>query len=133
MAHVGVLKALEENSIPIDYITGTSIGALVGGMYAAGYSPNEIERLLTGDEFKQLAVGEIADQYVYYFRKPMPSASWVTIKFSSLSNFLETSIPTSFINPAALDLELMNYLDEASGASNYQFDSLFVPVSLRSL
>lgn len=127
MAHVGVLKALEENAIPIDYITGTSIGALVGGMYAAGYSPKQIEEVLTSDEFKQVALGEIEDRYVYYFRKPMPNASWVTIKFSSLSNFLETSIPTSFINPAALDLELMQLLDEASAASNYTFDSLFIP------
>ena len=127
MAHVGVLKALEENGIPIDYITGTSIGALVGGMYAAGYSPEQIEAILTSERFKKLALGDVEDKYIYYFRKPMPTASWVTIKFSSLSNFLETSIPTSFINPAALDLELMRLLDEASSASNYDFDSLFVP------
>ena len=48
-AHVGVLKALEENSIPIDYITGTSSGALVGGLYAAGYSPDEIEQHLPAE------------------------------------------------------------------------------------
>lgn len=127
MAHVGVLKALEENNIPIDYITGTSIGALVGGLYAAGYSPTQIELMLTSEEFRQLALGEIEDKYVYYFRKPMPNASWIGIKFSSLSSFLETSIPTSFINPAALDLELMHMLDEASAVSNYKFDSLFIP------
>ena len=39
MAHIGVIKALEENNIPIDYITGTSAGALVGSMYASGKSP----------------------------------------------------------------------------------------------
>jgi NTE family protein len=127
MAHIGVLKALEENSIPIDFIAGTSIGALVGGMYAAGYSPSEIERMLTSEEFKQMALGEVEDEYIYYFRKPASNASWITIKFSSLSSFLETSIPTSFINPAALDLELMKHLDPASQASNYDFDSLFVP------
>ena len=49
MAHVGVLKALEENSIPIDYITGTSIGALVGGLYSAGYSPTHIEQRVTSE------------------------------------------------------------------------------------
>jgi len=43
LAHIGVLKALEERGIPIHYITGTSAGALVGSMYAAGYSPEEIE------------------------------------------------------------------------------------------
>jgi NTE family protein len=45
-AHVGVLKALEELNIPIDYIAGTSMGAIIGGFYAAGYSAAEIERIL---------------------------------------------------------------------------------------
>ncbi|MGS0691285.1 patatin-like phospholipase family protein [Shewanella sp. 0m-4] len=45
-AHIGVLKVLEEKQIPIDYITGTSIGAYVGGMYALGYSAAEIEAIM---------------------------------------------------------------------------------------
>src|SRR6185503_10631675 len=44
VAHVGVLKALEELHIPVDYIAGTSMGAVVGGLYASGMSPEEIER-----------------------------------------------------------------------------------------
>ena len=40
--HVGVLEALEENGIPIDYVAGTSMGAIVAGMYAAGYSPKQM-------------------------------------------------------------------------------------------
>jgi len=40
MAHVGVLKVLEEVGMPIDYIGGTSMGSIVGGFYAAGYSAN---------------------------------------------------------------------------------------------
>jgi NTE family protein len=43
VAHIGVLKALEERGIPIDYIAGTSAGSLVGSLYACGYSPEEIE------------------------------------------------------------------------------------------
>mgnify|MGYP005628292009 CR=1 FL=1 len=50
-AHIGVLKALEENDIPIDYITGTSAGALIGSMYAVGYSPKEIEAFVFASEF----------------------------------------------------------------------------------
>ncbi|WP_241537764.1 patatin-like phospholipase family protein, partial [Vibrio vulnificus] len=42
-AHIGVLKALEEMQIPVDYITGTSMGAYVGGLYATGMSADEIE------------------------------------------------------------------------------------------
>jgi len=45
-AHVGVLKALEELNVPVDYIAGTSVGAIIGGFYAAGYSVGEIEQLL---------------------------------------------------------------------------------------
>jgi NTE family protein len=45
-AHVGVLKALEELHVPIDYIAGTSMGAIVGALYASGKSPEEIEQIL---------------------------------------------------------------------------------------
>ena len=45
-AHVGVLKALEELQVPVDYIAGTSMGAIIGGLYAAGYSAAEIETIL---------------------------------------------------------------------------------------
>ena len=46
-AHIGVLKVLEENRIPIDYIAGTSMGAIVGGLYASGMSPDELETLIS--------------------------------------------------------------------------------------
>jgi NTE family protein len=45
-AHVGVIKALEELNVPIDYIAGTSMGAIIGGIYAAGYSADELEQVL---------------------------------------------------------------------------------------
>lgn len=45
LAHIGVIKALEENNIVIDYIAGSSIGALVGGLYASGLSIGEIEKI----------------------------------------------------------------------------------------
>ena len=41
ITHIGVIKALEEHGIPIDYVAGTSMGAIVGGMYASGMSPEE--------------------------------------------------------------------------------------------
>lgn len=45
-AHIGVLKALEEMNIPVDIITGTSMGAYVGGLYATGMSADEIESFI---------------------------------------------------------------------------------------
>ena len=53
-AHIGVLKVLEENKIPIDYVVGTSIGSIVGGMYSVGYTPDEIENILLNINFSNI-------------------------------------------------------------------------------
>ena len=52
-AHVGVLKVLEENRIPIDIVVGTSMGSFVGGLYVAGKTPQEIEEMLTTTDWKE--------------------------------------------------------------------------------
>lgn len=54
VAHIGVLKVLEEAGIPIDYVAGTSMGALVGALYSIGYSPNEIDSLVALQDWQQL-------------------------------------------------------------------------------
>ncbi len=53
-AHIGVLKILEREHVPIDCITGTSMGAIVGGLYAAGYKADEIEAVLRGIDWKDM-------------------------------------------------------------------------------
>ncbi|MFT3739383.1 MAG: patatin-like phospholipase family protein [Breznakibacter sp.] len=68
-AHVGVLKVLEQEGIPIDMVVGTSIGAVVGGMYAIGYSPAEIEEMVKGEDWKLLLTDEIPrTESSYYIR-----------------------------------------------------------------
>jgi NTE family protein len=51
-AHIGVLKVLEENHVPVDAIAGTSMGAVVGGLYASGLSAKEIERVMTSVDWQ---------------------------------------------------------------------------------
>lgn len=46
-SHIGVLKYLEEMGIPIDYAAGTSMGSIIGGFYAMGYSPDELTQLIS--------------------------------------------------------------------------------------
>ena len=72
-AHIGVIKALEENNIPIDYITGTSIGAIIGSLYAMGYSPEEMLELMLSKEFSYWQTGTVEEQYTYYFKEPYPT------------------------------------------------------------
>lgn len=59
IAHIGVLKILEEVGMPIDYIGGTSMGSIVGGLYAAGYSADELEEIVTELDWEYLFTDEI--------------------------------------------------------------------------
>jgi len=68
-AHVGVLKVLEELRIPIDSIAGTSMGAIVGGMYASGMSPAEIEQFLASTDWNELFTDDTQRQDVGFRRK----------------------------------------------------------------
>ena len=53
-AHIGVLRVLEANRVPIDFIAGTSAGAIIGGLYAAGLSPDEIETAVAGIDWNDM-------------------------------------------------------------------------------
>lgn len=126
LAHIGVLKALEDKGIPIDYITGTSAGALIGSLYASGYSPAQIEEFVKSEYFRNLAYGNIDSKYLYYFKKKEDNPSWITFKMSLDSAFI-TNIPTNLISPIPLDFGMMQMLAAPSAAASYNFDSLFVP------
>lgn len=128
IAHIGVLKALEENNIPIDYITGTSIGALIGSLYAIGYSPDQIEKIVKTESFRNWSQGIIDQQFAYYFKRGEDNASWIIYPLSldSTSTIIST-LPTNLISPVAMDFGMMEITGGAIAASNYNFDSLFVP------
>lgn len=55
IAHVGVLKVLEQENIPVRYVAGTSVGALIGAAYCSGVSPEELEQIATRVRFKHFA------------------------------------------------------------------------------
>lgn len=53
-AHIGVIKYIEEMGIPIDYVAGTSMGSIVGGLYALGYSSEEMLRIISSVDWNKL-------------------------------------------------------------------------------
>ncbi len=126
MAHIGVLKALEENNIPIDYITGTSIGSLIGAYYAIGYSPEQIEKMVKTSFFQNAAKGDLNYQYGYYFKKRNTYGSWLTFRIDPNDEVLK-NLPTNVINSIPIDYFLMETFAAASARANYNFDSLLVP------
>ena len=126
IAHIGVLKALEENDIPVDYITSTSIGAIVGGMYAIGMSPDEMIRFLKSEDFKQLTTSEAATKNQYFYFRPELNPEIIGFDFDP-TNISLFRLPTQLIPPHETNYALLALCAQASAACRGNFDSLFVP------
>ena len=78
--HIGVMKALEENGIPVDYVSGTSMGSIIAGLYAIGYTPDEMAEVFKSDQIKYWMSGKIKPQYIYYFRQKQPNGAMVALR-----------------------------------------------------
>lgn len=128
-AHIGVIKAFEENEIPIDYITGTSIGAIIGSLYAMGYTPDEMLQLMLSKEFGYWQTGTVEDDYMYYFRKPDPTPEMAhfSIDMSDSLQIKTNFLPQSLINPIQMNQAFMALYAQATAKAAWNFDNLFVP------
>ena len=128
-AHIGVIKAFEENEIPIDYITGTSIGAIIGSLYAMGYTPDEMLQLMLSKEFGYWQTGTVEDDYMYYFRKPDPTPEMAhfSIDMSDSLQIKTNFLPQSLINPIQMNQAFMALYAQATANAAWNFDNLFVP------
>jgi NTE family protein len=125
-AHIGVIRALEKNHIPIDYIAGTSIGAIIASLYAVGYTPDEMEKLMDSEDFKRWASGVMDEQYVYFYRKEDPNSSWVSLDVNFKKKFT-SQLPSNLISPYEMDFALMQILAPGAAACNYDFNNLVIP------
>ncbi len=68
-AYIGMLKVFQEVGLPIDYIGGTSIGSIMGGLYAIGYSPDEIQKMVEKQDWEPLLRDEIPRKFIAYEEK----------------------------------------------------------------
>ena len=127
LAHIGVIRALEENNIPIDYITGTSMGAIIGGLYAAGYSPDEMETLFKSENFKLWSKGIIPPKYVYYFKQLDENPSFIDLDFARKKDKMQLALPTNIIPEGQIDFAFMELFSPTNAVSENNFDQLFVP------
>lgn len=125
-SHIGVLKALEDYDIPIDYITGTSAGALIGGLYASGYSPYQIEEIVLSESFEVISQGDIESEYKYYIEDADEDAGLFSLHLSK-DSILQKALPTNLLNATFLDLKMMSLLGLNPAITHRTFDSLYVP------
>lgn len=130
LTHIGIIRALEENNIPIDYITGTSMGAIIGSLYAMGYSADDMEALLSSEDFKRWYSGKVEEKYIYYFKKNPPTPEFFNIRMSfkdSLKIAKPQLLPTSIVDPIQMNLAFIDLFARSTAASGGNFDNLFVP------
>ncbi|MDR5591490.1 patatin-like phospholipase family protein [Christiangramia sp. SM2212] len=90
LAHIGVLKILEEQGVKIDYIGGTSMGAIIGGLYASGYSASELDSIFNGTKFDILIQDDLPRRAKTFYEKEDSEKYAITLPFD---NF-DVSFPT---------------------------------------
>lgn len=129
IAHIGVIKALEENDIPIDCITGTSMGAIVGGLYACGYSPDEMMQLLLSQYFLSMSTGSYDPSLTYYFSRPVASPQMFSKNFGDSGNESDKNKfdPQSLIAPTPMAFGFMELFSAYTAQCDADFSRLFVP------
>lgn len=124
-AHIGVLKALEENNIKVDYITGTSMGALVGALYSVGYSPDEIEKIVLNMDWDYTFDDQPNNTDIPLAQKSIMKDYSFSVKYDNEFNF---SLPKSLKNTQKIYLKLKNLLWGAEKVKN--FDNLPIPLRI---
>ncbi|HNA16760.1 MAG TPA: patatin-like phospholipase family protein [Ferruginibacter sp.] len=92
LAHIGILKAIDSAGLKIDYITGTSMGAIVGALYAVGYSGNDIEKIGREIDWDQLFGNQISFQTLSMEEKEQYSRFAIELPYVNNKIKLQTGV-----------------------------------------
>ncbi|QBF29045.1 hypothetical protein EXN22_08715 [Pseudomonas tructae] len=124
LAHIGVLKALEEQGIKVDAIAGTSMGAVVGGLYASGYKVDELEKLALGIDWQQ-ALSDAPPRKDVPFRRKQDDRDFLVKQKLSFRDDGSLGLPLGVIQGQNLALLLESMLAHTSDTRD--FDKLPIP------
>lgn len=127
IAHIGVIRALEENNIPIDYITGTSMGAIVGGLYACGYTTDEMLGLILSEDFSYWSTGTMDPRLSFYLTRARQTPVMASIPLSLRKSSDKNSVPQSLISPLPMNFAFMELFSPFTAQTRGDFDRLMVP------
>jgi len=116
MAHVGVLKVLEEAGIKPDIITGTSMGSIIGGLYAIGYPADTLEHIIRSQNWSQVLSDQIPLKQVIYEEKPYFENQLVELPFEDG----KIQAPRGLIYGQQIDLLLSRLALPAYPVSNFK-------------
>lgn len=120
-AHIGILKAMEEAGLRPDYITGTSMGAVVGGLYALGYSADEIEQIMLSVDWSLVLSNQVPLNYISFEEKEYYNRYLVEFPMKGA----ELQLPSGLIEGQVLGELLRHYL--WSAREYHHFDDFPIP------
>lgn len=123
-AHIGVIKVLEELRIPIDTICGTSMGSIVGGLYASGMSIEELETVVTSLDWRE-ALEDLIPRADRSFRRKSEDRSYLVKHKPGLSDDFEIKLPSGLLQGQQIDLILKRLVLPVSSVKN--FDNFRIP------
>ncbi|MDU9389082.1 patatin-like phospholipase family protein [Pseudomonas sp. zfem002] len=124
LAHIGVLKALEEQGVKIDAIAGTSMGAVIGGLYASGYKVEELEKLARSIDWQQ-ALSDAPPRKDIPFRRKQDDRDFLVKQKISFRDDGSLGLPLGVIQGQNLALLLESLLAHTSDTRD--FDKLPIP------
>ncbi|MBN2395713.1 MAG: patatin-like phospholipase family protein, partial [Candidatus Atribacteria bacterium] len=122
-AQIGVLQVLEENNIPIDIIVGSSMGSIIGGLYAAGYSPKEIEQITKNIDWSTIMVDKPPRTSLFIGQKQERGRAILQFRFKGL----KPAIPQAITPGQKLTSILTNLTLTANYPTSSDFDQLKIP------
>lgn len=114
-SHIGVLKYLEELGIPVDYVAGTSMGSIMAGLYAMGYTPDELAVLIANINWNEYIGNKIDRSMLSYEMRQRRNTTLLNLPFSLESLFQSRSgnimneLPSAYVNNSSL-INLFNDL-----------------------
>jgi NTE family protein len=123
-AHIGVLRALEELRVPVDYVAGTSVGAIVGAFYATGMSMEELENVPRDLDLERALLNVTPRQY-RSFRRKRDDDLFLVDMMPGLSDDFEFSLPIGLVHGQLIDMILTRLTLSVSGTTD--FDELAIP------
>jgi NTE family protein len=123
LAHIGVLKVLERERIPVVAISGTSMGSMVGGLHAAGYSPAQIESLAISGDWSMLFSSSVPFGAQYLPERQQTQRYMSQLRHKNLF----PSLPGGLVPLQNVEFLLMRLLSEVEYNTGFNFDSLRIP------
>ncbi len=122
-AHIGVLKVLEEYHVPVDLVVGTSMGSIVGGLYASGWSSEQLEKEITGIDWGTVFMDKLPRDAKTFRRKEEDARFLIPIKMRF--KHWKPYLPTALIGGQNLELLFQRFAIESTGLQD--FDRFPIP------